>query len=281
MALATSFYAAIAFIGWKYVAGDCYTDLTSYAPSTAEVTITFDSSSGITTLREDIATIISSDKMIPNSFECLAPNDCQAKGKICNKDHECVDATNVDVECVNDYDCGDVTKSACGVSTSTCANDLGIDNCISRNQCPNGLDCIGGRCQNHEETSWLAFPQTFYNVNCEATAFSNQFNCTMQYTVPENVNSTGDTATLLSDAGSVEFLLQELNARFFTANVDFVSTNNTNYNKSDLHGVIISHDDIITINGQKPDNEKPDDDASGEGSGEGSGEISDDLSTLF
>merc|ERR1711935_357835 len=187
MVLATGFYAAIAFVGWKYVTGDCYNDLSSYAPSTAEVTITFDSSSLFPTQAEDIAAIISSGKMIPSSYECLVANDCKKENHVCDDSNKCV-LSSTGKECVNDYDCGDVTKRACSQSNK-CVEEVGITTCTSCNQCQIGFDCHEGLCKQHTEVSLLAFPQTFYNVECEQVGTTNEFSCSMQYTVPATVNS--------------------------------------------------------------------------------------------
>merc|ERR1711935_580369 len=271
MALATGFYAAIAFVGWKYVTGDCYNDLSSYSPSTAEVKITFDSSSLFPTQAEDIAAIISSGKMIPTSYECLVANDCN-KEKLDCVDNKCV-LSSTGNECVNDYDCGDVTKRACGEETKTCQDITQVTTCFSRNQCQMGFNCFSGSCKQHKEVSLLAFPQTFYNVECEQADLTNEFSCSMQYTVPATVNSTKEAASLLIDDENVEFLLSELNARFAPANVDFVSTNNTSYRKTEFYGVVINSNNIITINGEKVEDE-PD---NGDGRGEGSGESSEDF----
>merc|ERR1711935_652307 len=255
-----------------YVTGDCYNDLSSHGPSTAEVKITFDSSSLFPTQAEDIAAIISSGKMIPTSYECLVANDCNKERHDC-VDNECV-ISNFG-ECVNDYDCGDVTKRACSLKSNECVEVDKITDCISRNQCQIGFDCHEGLCKQHTEVSLLAFPQTFYNVECEQVGTTNEFSCSMQYTVPATVNSTDEAASLLIDDENVEFLLSELNARFAPANVDFVSTNNTSYRKTEFYGVVINNNDIITINGEEPDysgSGEPSGDGSGEASGEASGE---------
>merc|ERR1711935_708667 len=155
---------------------------------------------------------------------------------------------------------------------------MGIDletTCFSRNQCQIGFDCYSGSCKQHTEVSMLAFPQTFYNVECEQADLTNEFSCTLQYTVSATVDSSEEPASLLVDDTNVEFLLNELNARFSPANVDFVSTNNTSYRKTDFYGVVINNNNIITINGEEPDysgSGEPSGDGSGEASGEASGE---------
>merc|ERR1711935_89037 len=165
----------------------------------------------------------------------------------------------------NDYDCGDVTKRACGEETKTCQDITQVTTCLSRNQCQIGFDCHEGLCKQHTEVSLLALPQTFYNVECEQVDLTNEFNCTMQYTVPATVNSTEEAASLLIDDENVEFLLSELNARFAPANVDFVSTNNTSYRKTEFYGVVINSNNIITINGEKVEDGSDNEDGNGEG----------------
>merc|ERR1711935_238922 len=103
----------------------------------------------------------------------------------------------------------------------------------------------------------------------------NDFSCSMQYTVPATVNSTKEAASLLIDDENVEFLLSELNARFAPANVDFVSTNNTSYRKTEFYGVVINSNNIITINGEKPDEDS--ENGGDEGSSESSGESNEDF----
>merc|ERR1711935_245115 len=193
--------------------------------------------------------------MIPTSYECLVANDCMKENHVCDDSNKCV-ISSTGKECVNDYDCGDVTKRACSLKSNECVEVDKITTCVSRNQCQIGFDCDNGNCKQHTEVSLLAFPQTFYNVECEQVDLTNDFSCTMQYTVPATVNSTEEAASLLIDDENVKFLLSELNARFAPANVDFVSNNNN----------------IVTINGEKVEDGTDNGDGSGEGSPESSGE---------
>ena len=272
MTLATGFYAAIAFVGWKYVTGDCYNELTSFEPSSATIQLHFDSTAGQSTNEEDIKKILESSKMIPESYECMETIDCIGEKMIC-QENKCKLSESV-VECVNDYDCGDVITNACSVN-NTCVDGLSSLECVTRNQCQNGLDCLDGHCQEPKVSSALAFPKTFYNVKC-TTSNRVDFECKMQYTVPTAKNKDSGLFTLFEHAE--DYLIREVNARFQPANIDFVKTENEFYIKSELYAVEISRENIVDINGIDPESmitttteKTTTTDETTDGSGEGSG----------
>ena len=276
MTLATGFYASIAFIGWKYVTGDCYNELTSFEPSSATIHLRFDSTAGQNSNEEDIKKILESGKMIPESYECMETIDCIGEKMTC-QENKCKLSEYVD-ECVNDYDCGDVITNACSIN-NTCVEGLSSLKCVTRNQCQNSLDCLDGHCQEPRVSSALAFPKTFYNVTC-TTSNRVDFECNMQYTVPTAItnNKTEDSGFFTLFEHAEEYLIREVNARFQPANIDFVKTENEFYIKSELYTVEISRENIVDINGIDPEStitttteKTTTTDETPNGSGEGSG----------
>ena len=290
MALATGFYAAIAFIGWKYVSGECYDDISSYKPTTAKIELNFDSTSEQQITEFDIQAILESDKIIPEYYECKISNDCLNEATRC-KENLCKVEDLGTNECINDYDCGDVTTTGCNVN-NTCivVGGPGVE-CVTRNQCKIGFECENGKCTKIEELdkkvmSLLAFPRTFYKVKCAPTATKRaySFNCTMEFTVPSLKKSSTSFET---NRQTEQFLIREVNTRFQPATLDFVKVENEFLKKTELYNVEITRDDILEIDGveleptvepptelpttETPTEEPPktEPDTSGDGSGEG------------
>lgn len=284
MSAATAFYGASAFIGWPYIQGDCYEQLTTFEPSKATVKITLD----ITP--KNLEAILSSPKRIPATSECEENIDCGYEGRYCDDKKECQTQMVPNGQCWSDHDCDE--GSACykadessddssdGSERFICQELKG--DCNTRAQCQIGEDCVKGSCTPADSTSMVAFPVTLYDVKCLGTI---DFSCSVTFSVPNKVEGPKRNEQDKENGLDYEYLLQEVNARFSPANVDLANVNLTEFSgeKSDLYGVQISLDDVEIQNPLPPQTttttdeptttDQPTTSANPDGSGdEGSGE---------
>ena len=125
--------------------------------------------------------------------------------------------------------------------------------CSTRVQCEFGQDCVEGTCQAADSTSMVAFPVTFYDVKCESII------CSVTFSVPNQVNSASGQRNQEDnkDGLDYQYLLQEINARFSPANIDFVNITDFQGERTDLYEVELTTEDIVIAN-PLPPNTEPD-----------------------